>query len=239
MRAEVVGGRGRGGAWEISKQTHGDAVKHRCASRSPLGTFCEILRLQRNKATPPGATPPTATPCDRVSPHAFALQGPVPTHRSPPPHSVQGSKPLENLPDDVIVVPQVKFLLVLAGVVHNSHAGDEIDNLLGGRVVQVVAALMSPVSVDPLQSQVAIGGSSVSHGRALPVCRSRSLSRSLSDNVSFTKKDLCGGFARPLLQPNSRLCRSSAELRISGHLFESGGRRELLTLELHRAAPPA
>lgn len=91
------------------------------------------------------------------------------------------------LPDDVIVVPQVKFLLVLPGVVHNSHTGDEIDYFLGGRVVQVVAALMSPVSVHPLQSQVAIGGSSVSHVRT-SVWVSRSLSRRFSELVSFTKK---------------------------------------------------
>ena len=67
------------------------------------------------------------------------------------------------LPDYVIVVPQVEFLLVLPGVVHNSHTGDEIDYLLGGGVVQVVAALMSPVSVHPLQSQVAVRSSPVSH----------------------------------------------------------------------------
>lgn len=69
------------------------------------------------------------------------------------------------IPDNVIVVPKVEFLLVLPGVVHNSYTGDEIDNFLGGGVVQVVAALMSPVSVHPLQSQVAVGSSSVSHLR--------------------------------------------------------------------------
>lgn len=93
------------------------------------------------------------------------------------------------LPDNVIVVPQVKFLLVLPGVVHYSHTGDKIDYFLGGRVVQVVAALMSPVSVHPLQSQVAIGSSSVSHVRT-SVWVSLSLSRRFSDIVSFTKKDL-------------------------------------------------
>lgn len=91
------------------------------------------------------------------------------------------------LPYYVIVMPQVKFLLVLPCVVHNSHPGHEIDYFLGGRVVQVVAALMSPVSVNPLQSQVAIGSSPVSHVRN---CVSRSLSRRFSDIVSFTKTDL-------------------------------------------------
>lgn len=75
------------------------------------------------------------------------------------------------IPDYVIVVSQVKFLLVLPGVVHNPHTGDEIDYLLGGGVVQVVAALMSPVAVHPLQSQVAVGSSSVSHVRT-SVCLS-------------------------------------------------------------------
>lgn len=75
------------------------------------------------------------------------------------------------LPDNVIVMSQVKFLLVLPGVVHNSHTGDKIDYFLGGGVVQVVAALMSPVSVHPLQSQVAVGSSSVSHVRT-SVCLS-------------------------------------------------------------------
>lgn len=92
-----------------------------------------------------------------------------------------------SLPDYVVVVSQVKFLLVLARVVHNSHAGDEVDYLLGGGVVQVVAALVSPVSVHPLQSQVAVGSSPVSHVRA-SVCVSLSLSRRLSSTVAFTKK---------------------------------------------------
>lgn len=91
------------------------------------------------------------------------------------------------LPYYVIVMPKVKFLLVLPCVVHNSHPGHEIDYFLGGRVVQVVAALMSPVSVNPLQSQVAIGSSPVSHVRTSV---SQSLSRRFSDIVSFTKTDL-------------------------------------------------
>ena len=96
---------------------------------------------------------------------------------------------ISTLPDYVIVVAQVKFLLMLPGVVHNSHTGDKIDYFLGGGVVQVVAALMAPVSVHPLQSQVAVGSSSVSHVRT-SVCVSLSLSRRLSDTLSFTKKDL-------------------------------------------------
>lgn len=93
-----------------------------------------------------------------------------------------------SLPDYVIVVPQVKFLLVLPGVVHNSHTGDKIDNFFSGGVVQVVAALMSPVSVHPLQSQVAVRSSPVSHVRT-SVCLSVAVTN-VSDIVSFTKKDL-------------------------------------------------
>lgn len=94
---------------------------------------------------------------------------------------------LRQLPYYVIVMPEVKFLLVLPCIVDNSHPGHEIDYFLGGRVVQVVAALMSPVSVNPLQSQVAIGSSPVSHVRS-SVCHS--LSRRFSQIVSFTKTDL-------------------------------------------------
>lgn len=50
---------------------------------------------------------------------------------------------------DVIVVSQVKFLLVFPRVIHKSHTGDKVDDLLGRRVVQVVATLMSPVSINP------------------------------------------------------------------------------------------
>lgn len=69
------------------------------------------------------------------------------------------------LPDYVIVVSQIKFLLVFPCVVHNSDAGDKVDNLLGGRVVQVVAALVSPVAINPLQSQMTVRSCSVSHVR--------------------------------------------------------------------------
>lgn len=101
------------------------------------------------------------------------------------------------LPDYVIVVSQVKFLLVFACVVHNSHTGHEVDYFLGGSVVQVVAALVSPVSVDPLQSQVAVWSSSVSHVRG-SLCVSLSLSRSLSDTLSFTR----GGLIKRQCEPS-------------------------------------
>lgn len=55
------------------------------------------------------------------------------------------------LPYYVIVMSQIKFLLVFPCVVHNSDAGDKVHDLLGGGVEQVVAALVSPVAVDPLE----------------------------------------------------------------------------------------
>jgi len=69
------------------------------------------------------------------------------------------------LPDYVIVMSQIKFLLVFTRVVHNSDAGDKVHDLLGGRVVQVVAALVSPVAVNPLESQMTVRSCSVSHVR--------------------------------------------------------------------------
>lgn len=63
-------------------------------------------------------------------------------------------------------MPQVEFLPVLAGAVDDADPRHEVDDLLGRRVVQVVAALVAPVTVDPLQPQVAAGRAAVSHGPA-------------------------------------------------------------------------
>ncbi|TNN54321.1 hypothetical protein EYF80_035471 [Liparis tanakae] len=48
------------------------------------------------------------------------------------------------LPDDVIVVAQVKPLAVLPGVVHHTDPGHEVHHLLPGGVEQVIPALMAP-----------------------------------------------------------------------------------------------
>lgn len=72
--------------------------------------------------------------------------------------------PHPHLPDDVVLVPQVEFLPVLPGAVDHPGPGHEIDDLLGRRVVKVVAALVTPVAINPLQSQVAVRGAPVSHG---------------------------------------------------------------------------
>lgn len=58
-------------------------------------------------------------------------------------------------PDDVIIVPQVKLLSVLSGVVDHTHPCHEVHDLLPSSVVQIVATLVSSVAVDPLQPQLA------------------------------------------------------------------------------------
>lgn len=89
------------------------------------------------------------------------------------------------LPDYVIVVSQVKFLLVFPCVINNSHTGDKVDNFLGRCVIQVVAALMSPVSVNPFESQVAIRSSSVSHVRNSVSLLLARIFLSFTKNISF------------------------------------------------------
>lgn len=70
------------------------------------------------------------------------------------------------LPDDVIVVAQVEPLAVLSGVVDHAHSGHEVHQLLGAGVVQVIAALMAPVAVHPLESEAAAGGAAVRHAHS-------------------------------------------------------------------------
>lgn len=52
---------------------------------------------------------------------------------------------------------------MLPGAVDHADPSHEVDDLLGGRVVEVVAALVTPVTVDPLQPQVAARRAPVSH----------------------------------------------------------------------------
>lgn len=72
-------------------------------------------------------------------------------------------QPAAAVPDDVVLVPQVEFLPVLPGAVNHADPRHEVDDLLGRRVVEVVAALVTPVTVDPLQPQVAARRAPVSH----------------------------------------------------------------------------
>lgn len=72
------------------------------------------------------------------------------------------------LPDDVVLVPQVKFLPVVPGTIDHSNPRHKINDLFGGRVVKVVAALVTSVAINPLQPQVALRGASVSHASPFP-----------------------------------------------------------------------
>lgn len=67
------------------------------------------------------------------------------------------------LPDDVIVVPQVEPLAVLASVVDHAHSGHKVHELLPRGVEQVIAALVAPVPVDPVQPEPAARGAPVRH----------------------------------------------------------------------------
>lgn len=67
-------------------------------------------------------------------------------------------------PDDVIVVSQVELLGVFSGVVDHTHSSHEVNHLLPGGVVQVVTALVSSVTVDPFQPQLAARRRLVRHG---------------------------------------------------------------------------
>lgn len=73
--------------------------------------------------------------------------------RAPPPR----------VPDDVVAVAPVELLPVLARAVHHADARHEVHDLLGRRVVEVVAALVAPVAVHPLEPQVAARGAPGGH----------------------------------------------------------------------------
>lgn len=57
----------------------------------------------------------------------------------------------------------VELLPVLPRAVHHADAGHEVHDLLGRRVVEVVAALVAPVAVHPLEPQVAVRGAPGRH----------------------------------------------------------------------------
>lgn len=86
--------------------------------------------------------------------------------------------PQWSLPDNVVVVSQEEFLAVLSGVVHHPYPSYKVDHLLAGGVVQVVAALVTPVPVHPLQPELASGSCPIRHDsrlRATPGCPARRL----------------------------------------------------------------
>lgn len=85
-----------------------------------------------------------------------------PLNLSPPPQAT-------TLPDNVVVVSQEEFLAVLAGVVNHPDPSHKVDHLLAGRVVQVVAALVTPVPVHPLQPELAAGSCPIRHDKPTPL----------------------------------------------------------------------
>lgn len=74
-----------------------------------------------------------------------------------------GSRPRPSVPDDVVAVAPVELLPMLPRAVHHADARHEVHDLLGRRVVEVVAALVAPVAVHPLEPQVAIRGAPGRH----------------------------------------------------------------------------
>lgn len=72
------------------------------------------------------------------------------------------------IPNDVVVVSQIKLLCVFSGVVDHSNSSHEIHDLLPCGVVQVIPALMSSISMNPLQPQLTAGSRLLCH--ALGIC---------------------------------------------------------------------
>ena len=66
-------------------------------------------------------------------------------------------------PDNVIRVAQIEPLLALGNIVDHTHSSNKVDHLARGGVVEVVATLVSTVTVHPLQTELALGGCLVSH----------------------------------------------------------------------------
>lgn len=71
--------------------------------------------------------------------------------------------PGEPIPDDVVAVAAVELLPMLPRAVHHADPRHEVHDLLGRRVVEVVAALVAPVAVHPLEPQVAARGAPGRH----------------------------------------------------------------------------
>lgn len=58
---------------------------------------------------------------------------------------------------------------MLSGVVNHADSGHKVDHLLARRVVQVVAALVAPVPVNPLQTEPASGSRPIRHDNQSPL----------------------------------------------------------------------
>lgn len=80
-------------------------------------------------------------------------------------------------PDDVIIVTQEELLGVLPGVIDNTHPSYKVNHLLPCCVVQVVPALVAPITMDPLQPELAARSCFIRHvGFQLCLTRPQSVS---------------------------------------------------------------
>ena len=68
-------------------------------------------------------------------------------------------------PDDIVIVSKEKALAMLANVVNDGDACHEENCLLVGSVVEIVPALVTPVSEHPLQAKLRLGRCLVAHFR--------------------------------------------------------------------------
>lgn len=67
------------------------------------------------------------------------------------------------LPHYVIVMSEEEALLMISHVVNNAHAGYKIDQILVCVIEKIIAALMTSVSIHPLQTKLAFWCSFVRH----------------------------------------------------------------------------
>ena len=58
---------------------------------------------------------------------------------------------------------QIEPLFALGYIVDHTHSSNEVDHFTRGCVVEVVATLVSTVTVHPLQTELALGGCLVGH----------------------------------------------------------------------------
>ena len=68
-------------------------------------------------------------------------------------------------PYNVIGVSQIEPLLALGNIVDHTHSSNKVDHLPRGSVVEVVATLVSTVTVHPLQTELALWCCLVSHAQ--------------------------------------------------------------------------
>lgn len=94
-----------------------------------------------------------------------------PTFSSLPfkPHPTPLPEKSAPLPDNIIIVPEEEFLAVLSGVINHADSSHEVNHLFACRVVQVVAALVTPVPVNPLQPELASGSCPIRHDNQSPL----------------------------------------------------------------------